>query len=311
MSFSQSVKEEILKNIQKIKGCCAASFLTAVLKSTGCLCLENGEYCFTVETDNLPLLEMCNQIAQKFDAETIIYQVSGDNDGKNKYTAKLDISLGDKLNLVHFDSDGSVHINDNPLAFVKKDCCRRTFMQTLFLCCGSVTVPVVDENFATKHANYHLELRFSNEQFAECVKNQFAEIDFKQTQRKSNTLLYIKDSEKIADFFSFVDAVNSRFAVENVIIGRSLRNNVNRQSNCIGSNLDKTALACAKQLAAIKKLRASGRLQTLPEQLMEVVAAREENPSASLTELSAIMKISKSGVNHRMAKLMEIAEETP
>lgn len=311
MSFSQNVKEEISKNVQKLKSCCATSFLTAVLKSIGSLCLNEDGFGFTVETDNLALLSVCGNLCQsKLNCDVDIYQIG--DDAKNlRFVGKFPSQVGEKLNLVYRDDEGCLHINDDVTVELTNGCCRRSFIQALFLSCGSATIPSVKEDAfgESDHNNYHLELRFSNWDFADFVLNEFAELEFKLTQRKNNAILYMKDSEKISDFFGYVDAVNAKFTLENVLISRSYRNTANRQRNCIDSNIDRAVAAASKQLAVIEAIRQNGKFDVLPQQLQEVAVAREQNPSANLTELAAILKISKSGVNHRLEKLMEFAEK--
>lgn len=313
MSFSQSVKEEILKNVKKIKGCCATSFLTAVLKSSGLLCLENNAFRFDVESDNLELLEFCAALARNYfgeETEIVCYRQKNKSVGAGaKYTLKFRKEIGVKLGLTNADGtlcdSGGLNLNlDEP-------CCRRTFLQALFLSAGSVSVPLAGGDVLTEsaHGNYHLEIRFSNTEFAAYVQKTFSEIGFKQIERKNCVVLYLKESAKIADFFVFVDAVNAKFAVENIIIGRSFRNTANRQRNCIDSNIEKTVVACSKQLTAIKYIRAMGMFDALPQQLKDVAVAREQNPDANLAELAALLGISKSGVNHRLARLVELQEK--
>lgn len=310
MSFSQNVKEEILNNLKKIKGCCATSFLTAVLKSIGSICVDSNGYGFSVETDNRDLLMYCAEFSQRNGVECSVFQIASD-DGKNpKYMCRFDVSLGEKLNLIFRDDEG-LHITQTPKIDLTKPCCRQAFVQGLFLSCGSASIPDVSDahSFESSHSNYHLELRFSNAEFANFVQSEFAKLDFRQTTRKNSPVLYLKDSEKIADFFVFVDAVNAKFTVENVIIGRSFRNTANRQRNCIDSNIGKSVQASEKHIAAIAKIREAGKFGLLAPNLQEIAVAREENPEANLAELAEILHVSKSGANHRLTKLLEIAED--
>jgi len=313
MSFSQSVKEEILKNVKKVKGCCATSFLTAVLKSIGLLCLEHNGFRFDVESDNLELLEFCAALARNNlgeESEIVCYRQSNKNVGANaKYAVKFRKELGVKLGLTR--EDGTLGGNDELRLDLDKPCCRRTFLQALFLSAGSVTVPLLGDDVFSEsaHGNYHLEIRFSNAEFATFVQDAFPEIDFKQIARKNCVVLYLKESAKIADFFVSVDAVNAKFAVENIIIGRSFRNTANRQRNCIDSNIDKAVAAGAKQMEAIKYIRSMGMFDSLPQQLKDVAVAREQHPDANLAELAALLGISKSGVNHRLTRLVELQEK--
>ena len=145
--------------------------------------------------------------------------------------------------------------------------------------------------------------------FALAVKDCYAEIPFRFAMRKNIAILYVKDSESIADFLVYVNAMSAKLKLENVIIGRSLRNTANRQRNCIAANIDKSVNAGERQLAAIATIRKRGLFEGLTPQLKEIVIAREENPEATLDELAAKLGISKSGANHRLAKLVTIAEQ--
>ena len=285
--------------------------MTALLKSIGSICVDSSGYGFSVETDNGDLLLFAAELAERtFGAECSVFQIAGD-EGKNaRYMGRFDVKLGEQLNLTFRNEDG-LQVSDAPAVNLTKPCCRRAFVQALFLSCGSVSIPEVndEQNFASAHSNYHLELRFASAEFANFVQGEFAELDFRQTTRKHSTVLYLKDSEKIADFFVYADAINAKFAVENIIIGRSYRNNANRGKNCIDSNITKTVNASEKHIAAIAKIRSAGKLALLSPALQHVATFREEYPEANLSELAAMLGISKSGVNHRLTKLLEIAED--
>lgn len=313
MSFSQSVKEEILKNLKKIKGCCIAPFLTAVLRSIGSLSRDDFGYSLCVESDNGAFLEFCARIAeQQFGVDSAFYEIRSDGNSPDvKFMYRFDAALGEKLCLICHDDEGNIRPVKSAPAKLGRECCRRAFMQGLFLSCGSVTVPESESAFAEGKGGYHLEMRFSDVDFADFVAKEFSEQDLRRVTRKKNTILYIKDSAKIADFFAYVDAVNARFRVENIIIERSFRNTANRQRNCIDSNIDKAVCTGLRQLAAIEKLKKSGSFDALPEPLKQVAAARENNPDATLQEIADILGISKSGANHRLRRLTEIAEEQP
>lgn len=310
MSFSQSVKEEVLKSAKKCKSCCAQAFLTGVMKSIGSLCLLSSGYGFAAESDNGALLEFCAGLAKShFDCQSTMLEIRSAKDTADKsvkYVCRFDVQLGTKLGLVHFDKQ-EVRIVNTPQVNLSNNCCRRAFMQALFLSCGSVTVPLSEDMFAQSKSNYHLELRFVNEQFANFVAQQFADLQFRTTTRKNVTVLYLKGSDKIADFFVFVGAIGAKFQLEDIIIKRSYRNTANRQRNCIDSNIDKSVAAGSKQLAAIEKLQSRNAYNNLPQQLKEAAEVRQSHPEANLAELAAMLGISKSGFNHRMQKLLDAA----
>ena len=312
MTFSQTVKSEVLKNIRKIKGCCATSFLTAVVKAIGSLELTFDGFGFSIESDNYDLVTFALSLARdELGVDGKIQSSNPNAKGAAVYSCEFHKSIGAKLGLVYRDKDGVMHLNDNVNKLLPtKDCCKRAFMQGLLLAAGSVVIPVADSDVGenTSGARYHAELRFSDKDFAEAVQSKYAEIPFRLTTRKNVTILYLKDSEVIADFLVYVNAMSAKLKLENIIIGRSLRNTANRQRNCIAANIDKSIDASERQLAAIAEIRRKGLFDGLTNQLKEMAVVREQNPEATLDELAAKLGISKSGVNHRLAKLIQIAE---
>lgn len=308
MTFSRTVKSEILRSVRNIKTCCATSFLTAVIKSSGSLTLERNGYSFSLESDNMELLQTVSALARErlqVESKIVAYNMSAK--GTSVYSCKFDSALGEKLGLVCHDDEGIVFCHASTL-IPRENCCRRAFMQGLFVSCGSVVVPQTEELSDVVKAKYHLELRFTDNEFASAIKEIYP-FDFKQTPRKNHLVLYLKDSERIADFLVYVNATQAKFELENVIIERSLRNSANRQSNCMFANIDRTVAASAKQMENIEAIRRNGLFETLPEPLKEIALVREENPEATLEEIADKLHISKSGANHRFAKLAELAEK--
>ena len=306
MTFSQSVKNEILKSVRNAKKCCATSFLTAVLKSVGSLTLGHGGYAFSVESDNVDFLSIIAELAARLEVKSRLSSYNMSAKGTAVYSCRFDSSLGEKLGLVTRDEEGTLGFAEAESLIPSEPCCRRAFMQGLFVSCGSVIVPNVE---GSDRAKYHLELRFSDAEFARAVNMSYATMGLRQTPRKNHTVLYIKESELIADFLVYVNATSAKLELENVIVIRSVRNDVNRQSNCEFANIEKTVAASAKQLQAIELLRSSGRFDLLSDSLKQIALLREEDREATLEEIAAKLHISKSGANHRFAKLIELAEQ--
>lgn len=311
MTFSQTVKSEVLKNIRKLKGCCATSFLTAVVKSIGSLELSFDGIYFSIESDNYDLLTFCKQLAYEQVGVNSTIQSSNPNaKGAAVYSCEFNKSIGGKLGLTYRDDEGVIHLNDNVQTLLpQNECCKRAFMQGLMLAAGSVVIPVADSDVGenTSGARYHAELRFSDADFATAVQQLYADIPFRLTTRKNTTILYLKDSEIIADFLVYLNAMSAKLKLENIIIGRSLRNTANRQRNCIAANIDKSINASERQLEAIAHIRKCGMFDMLSPQLQQVVVVREQNPEATLDEIAAKLGVSKSGANHRLSKLIDIA----
>ncbi len=312
MTFSQDVKSEIIKSVRNVKGCCAAAFLTAVLKSVGSLALDMKKFYFSVESENCDFLTLCGELAEReFGVSSKVESYNVNAKGAAVYSCIFDGKVGEKLGLITRD-DGVIGFPLELEGLIpSKPCCRKAFMQALFASCGSVVIPLSDTDVGENklRAKYHLELRFADADFARAVAQAYGEFRFGQTTRKSHTVLYLKDSEKIADALSYFNATKGRLKLENVIIGRSMRNNANRQSNCISANIEKSVAASEKQLAAIARLHAAGMFDTLSDQLKDIARIRQEFPEANLDEIAARLNISKSGASHRFAKLIELANQ--
>lgn len=311
MTFSQSVKIEIFHSVRNSKKCCAKSFLTAVLKAVGSLALGHDGYGFTVESDNPDFLSLLSNIAaERLSVTSHIDAYNVSAKGTAVYSCKFDSSLGEKLGLMTRDADGDLVFAEATKLIPSDGCCRKSFLQGLFAASGSVVIPDT-ENVADSadNPNYHLELRFADADFAKAVGDAFPLAGFRQTPRKTHTVLYLKDSERIADFLVYVNASSAKLRLENVIIARSVRNGLNRQNNCEVANIGKTVAASSRQIKAIAYLRDQGRFDELPDNLKEIALARESDPEATLEEIADRLHISKSGANHRLVKLIEIADK--
>lgn len=309
MTFSQSVKSEIIRSVRNTRHCCAKSFLTAVLKSAGSLSIGHGGFGYSIESDNTEFLALCQTLSREyFDAYAEIVASNLSAKGTAIYSCEFDGSVGDKLGLTSRDGDGTLIFSDTTSLLPQSDCCKRAFMQGLFTAIGSVVIPQNEGLRSDDTAKYHLELRFADSAFAEAVQRAYPLAEFRSMARKSHTVLYIKESERIADFLVYVNAVNAKLKLENIIITRSVRNAANRQRNCTVANIDKTLDASAKQQKAIALLRQKGLFEGLPDSLKEIAIFREQNPEATLDEVATALGISKSGANHRFAKLIELSE---
>lgn len=174
----------------------------------------------------------------------------------------------------------------------------------IFLGSGSVNNP---EN------KYHLEIILSNKRNAQIIKDllEKMQIHLKELERKNGYSLYIKEGEEISRFLAFIGANSSVIKFEEIRVIRDIKNNVNRKVNCETANLNKTINAAVRQIEAIKKIKETGKFKNLSDNLKEIANLRLENPDTSLVELGQMLKepIGKSGVNHRLNQLIELARE--
>ncbi|MBQ5760078.1 MAG: DNA-binding protein WhiA [Schwartzia sp.] len=184
--------------------------------------------------------------------------------------------------------------------FLKRSCCEVAYIRGAFLSAGSVNRP---------GAGYHLEFVSTSYQYAEFLLNLAEKLSLpaRLTDRKEFYIVYVKEADAIADFLNMVGAEQAAEKLEISRNVKEVRNQVNRLVNCETANLQKTADAAARQLNAIRQLTGEGKA-ALPEKLQETLEARLANPDASLTDLAEILGITRSGVNHRLRKIVEMAE---
>lgn len=181
--------------------------------------------------------------------------------------------------------------------------CVAAFLRGAFLACGAVTNPQVD---------YHLEFNVSYLNLSRDLIALLGEqgLGAKTVRRKGNYVVYFKESEQIEDCLTGIGAMNASLELMNVKIVKSIRNNINREANCESANLDKTLAASLPQVRAIEKIERTIGLDALPEDLRELCRLRVQNPEFSLRELGKALQppISRSGINHRLQRVLEIAE---
>ena len=187
---------------------------------------------------------------------------------------------------------------------IQKEELLKAVIRGAFLGSGSISNP---------ERKYHLEIILSTEKNAEKVIKILSEftIPAKKLERKNGYGVYIKDGEQISKLLALIGANSSVLKFEEIRVLRDMKNNINRKVNCETANLNKTVNAAVKQIEAIKTLQRSGEFDKLPENLKEIAKIRLENPDASLQELGQMLKepIGKSGVNHRLNKIIELAKK--
>ena len=159
---------------------------------------------------------------------------------------------------------------------------------------------------------YHLEFDCTDERKAELLQEvmQAFDIESKIILRKKYYVVYLKEGSGIVDLLNVCEAPISLMNLENLRILKEMRNSVNRRVNCETANITKTVNAATRQVEDIEFLRVHYGFQNLPESLREMAEIRLENPDAPLKELGEYFHppIGKSGVNHRLRKLSQLAE---
>ena len=216
----------------------------------------------------------------------------------------------DALRVLHaaklLDEHGEVGENLNVVqnVVIQQSCCRRAFIRGAFLASGSLSDP---EKF------YHFEIVCATEEKAKQLQGIIATFDLeaKIVKRKRYYIVYIKEGSQIVDILNVMEAPVALMELENIRILKDMRNSVNRQVNCETANINKTVSAAVKQIEDIEYIRDTIGLENLPENLEEIARERVERPEATLKELGEALDppVGKSGVNHRLRKLCDIAEQ--
>lgn len=317
MSFSSEIKEEILNQVVE-SDCCQFAFLTGVINSIGSLELSRNGVTFSLRCENYKIIEklvdIINglysdkvenlEIVQKSTGKVQTYEVVFPLGVGNRILKDCMILTLSELNTWEINKGIDHHI-------ILEDCCKTSYLKAVFLCAGTVSVPVVEKENGESSGDYHFELEFTSLEQAKAVSHLLGEFGFitKKVERASKQVVYMKESESIADFVGFVGATRSYLKLQNEMITRDMRNSINRQANCMSANISKTVGASLIQLKAIEVIENTIGLESLSEDLTKVAKLRKEYPDSSLADLIEISNgaYTKSGLNYKFKKLIEIA----
>jgi hypothetical protein len=276
MSFSRDVKEELVSQ------------------------LGNSRHC--------RLAELAGIVTMSGTYNNHIWQPDGENEYTDKKQDKLVVLLDIDVNspegrssLKLREKDGNIHIDR---ILVERICCKQAFLRGAFLAAGSVTNP---------EKNYHLEIVCDSRDKADLIVGLLEDfsLESKQILRKNHYVVYIKDGSVIVDVLNLMGAHKALMDMENVRILKDMRNGVNRRVNCETANINKAVRNGVKQQEDINLIIKLKGLNYLPKNLREIALLRLEEPELPLKELGELLDppLGKSGVNHRLKKISEIAEE--
>ena len=310
MSFSGKVREELAKNISPARHCCIAE-LAAFIGMCGTVVINRFDQCsIKIHTENfLVARKVFTLIEKTFNLKTDI--------AVRRNTARKSVSYAavirrheDAVRVLqavkmldeHQRNAEELHAV-NPLV-VQQTCCRRAFLRGAFQASGSMSDP---------RKSYHFEIVCSTEVMAEQIRGLICSfsLDAKIVPRKKSYIVYLKEGSQIVDMLNVMEAHVALMELENVRILKEMRNSVNRQVNCETANINKTVSAAVKQVEDITYLRDRIGFENMPENLVEAAVVRLENPNATLKELGELLTppVGKSGINHRLRKLSELADK--
>ena len=299
ISFSGSAKAEICRVIPP-KHCCAVAQCFGILL----FCNSFGSEGIRIITESREFAQFLPKLFKK--AFGFAFDVQPDEEA----TGKLNFQITDSekiqkiMKKFGFDPNDTVSVHIN-LSVLEDDCCKISFLRGAFLAGGSVTDPA---------KGYHMELTTTHQSVARegyALIHEVVGFDPKCAERGGCQVLYLKQSDRISDFLICLGAHVSGMGIIEAKLEKELKNKVVRRCNCDDANTSKVVEAAQEQLSAIRVLRENGMMESLPAKLQQAAKGREENPEASLTELAALMEppITKPAMNHRLKKLVEIAQE--
>ena len=297
MSFSGTVKEELATQISPARHCQLAE-LAALIHFSGCT-VEDGQH-LGLETENEAVARKCFTIFNKtFNIDNVV------TDGKGRLLPD-DESETKVIQALHLrGSDGRTIMPEAPVSslLIKNSCCARAYLRGAFLSIGSMSDP---------EKSYHLEFVCSERLQAEQLKDiiQEFQIEAKVIKRKKYDVVYLKEGAAIVDLLNVMGAHISLMNLENLRIVKEMRNSINRRVNCETANISKTVTAASKQIEDILLVRDKYGFENLPDNLRQMAEIRLEYPDAALKELGEYLEptVGKSGVNHRLRRLSEIAD---
>ena len=310
MSFSGEVKEELSQKVSTARHCQIAE-LAAIMGMCGGVVITSGDrYRVKIQTDNLPVARKCFTLLQKiFNIEPEVSIRQHQKPQKTRIYNVLVPKHEDALRVLQALKliDGHMEIRENLTAadniLLQRTCCKRAFIRGAFLSTGSMSDP---------NKSDHFEIVCSSEAKARQIQELIGsfDMDAKIVCRKRYFVVYLKEGAQIVDLLNVMEAHVALMDLENVRILKEMRNSVNRKVNCETANIHKTVSAAVKQTEDIRYLKAAGGFSDLSEELLETADLRLENPEASLKELGLMHNppIGKSGVNHRLRKLSNLAE---
>lgn len=309
MSFSRKVKEELAKQISSSRHCQIAE-LAGIIGMCGRIKIsENDDYKVYVHTENIMVAsKYYNLIKALFDTKVEV-RVRNNTQFKNSviYTVVVnDFSIARKILQVVKLLDAQGYISENLSVtdniVIRNQCCKRAFLRGVFLASGSISDP---------NKAYHFEITAATEEKANQIQSiiKSFKLDAKIVLRKKNYVVYIKEGSQIVDILNIMEAHMALMNLENVRILKEMRNAVNRKVNCETANINKTVSAATRQIEDILYIKEKVGFEQLNESLKEIAKLRIENPDLSLVELGTLLSnpIGKSGVNHRLRKLSQIA----
>lgn len=298
MSFCAEIKKEI--SVSPLPhACCRRAFAYGLLECAHKFGLDD----MSIQTEHRAVAAAYAAVITALYEDVSFFEQTLPRKNSSYYTVSVADESDRRIMLDSFGHTGtesSVRLNR---ANLDCDYCATAYLRGAFLACGAISDPETD---------YHLEMPFALYKLSQDMMTLFSEqgINMKYIVRKGYHVLYLKDSDTIADFLTMIGAQNASLQLYQTMMMKDIRNKVNRQTNCESANLDKTVAAAAGQLEAVRHIEATCGLGALPDELEELARLRLEHPEYSLRELGEALDppLTRSGINHRLKRIMEFAQ---
>lgn len=317
MSFSRESKLEILNEIYDDADS-AIAFLSGLFHSAGQITKNAEGIRADIVSDIKEVYQYVNAIAKKLYGDALSIEINDDYiiNKTTYYRIMFPVSISSRVlqdcGLLRLGSEGIEIVYEIDNNVIPDEECKRAFVKGAYIGCSTSSIKFSELGSQNATTGYHMEFSSHNDKFLQGLQKLLNEfnINSKQLARKSNYILYLKDSETIKDLLALVGANESVLNLANEMATRGLRNIVNRQVNCINANINKTIEASFKQLTAIKIIEDKIGLESLPDDLQEVAVLRLANQQESMDELLKLstIKLTKSGLNHRFRRIIKIAD---
>lgn len=304
-SFSSQTKLEACR-VAVRSDCCRRAELYAMMRFCGVIGINRQGVSLTLSTSIEPVAQRILSLVRRvFDAECDIRRVEREQLNRLE---RIEIALVGETarqallacGMLQETDDGGSFFEDGIGYRPMNDCCMDAYLRGVFFACGTMLPP---------SKGYHLEFVLESAQLASdlCDLLYSMDINAHMTVRKEKNIVYVKESECVLQYLARIGAHNAYLQMEDERMIREIKNDVNRSVNCSTANINKTTNAALKQIRAIEFLEREGVLREQSLSIRQMAEMRLEYPEASLDELAQMMNITKSGVNHRLRKLVHLA----
>ena len=309
-SFSSVVKDELVR-LPIGKSCCQLSEIGALTRTSGHLHFQSGGAMTVIyRVEHTGTARRLFQLLKTRlgISPTLHYTQTRQLGGRRTWVLSLNEkdshTLLTALHMAETDETGHLTIRRTvPRHPLTRQCCRKAFFRAAFLGAGTMSNP---------EKEYHFEWKSENERLPEMLKRllEKSNLPFNSYERKGRSVVYLKQADQISEMLALMGAGSSMLKMENIRVNRQTRLRAVRAANCDEHNSEKMLDAAQKQAEACRNISLQMGLFTLPPALREIARVRLENPDLSLTEIGELMEppISKSAVNHRLRRLMQLAE---